>query len=147
MNASSFNNSKTFQHDDIHLWLLDDKNLQGLIATLEGIDVNEQGIGTIKVSREIPFYSGSNYLSGICDCIVDYELYNKDQRLLIEIKPTLGSISGIIGQVKVYRDNLLRNFEGRYRIVIVTYDQNNAKYDKLLKAEGIDVYRISKATA
>ena len=142
VNASFASNNKTFQHDDIHLWLSDTTNLFNIMRSIH----NANGVDNFKINkieREVPFYSGSNYLQGICDGVVDYEWYNKDYRLIIEIKPTLGSISGIIGQVKVYRNH----FEySKPKVVIVTYDQNN-KYDKLLKQEGIDVYRIAKTVA
>lgn len=57
-------------------------------------------------------------------------------RIIVEFKPKLESISGIIGQIKVYRDCI-----GASHLVIVTYDQNT-KYDKILESEGIKIIRI-----
>lgn len=57
-------------------------------------------------------------------------------RILVDFKPVLTSISGVIGQLKVYRDCI-----GRSDLMIITYDENH-KYDPILKDEGIHIMRI-----
>lgn len=59
-------------------------------------------------------------------------------RILIDFKPTLNSISGIIGQLKVYRDCI-----GPSDLMIITYDKNT-KYDPILKEENIYILRIEE---
>ena len=59
-------------------------------------------------------------------------------KLLIDFKPKLNSISGIIGQLKVYKDCM-----GPSDLMIITYDKNE-KYDPILKDENIHIMRIEE---
>lgn len=59
-------------------------------------------------------------------------------RILVDFKPILTSISGIIGQLKVYRDCI-----GPSDLMIITYDKNE-KYDPILKDENIYIMRIDQ---
>lgn len=60
--------------------------------------------------------------------------------LLIEIKPKLNNISATLGQMKVYRKAFGSNL---VKSVLLTLD-DQSKFDKLLKNEGIEVHRIPK---
>jgi hypothetical protein len=259
MRPSESNNSKTPQHDDMHLWLCDKDNQTYLIRSVaekeprlkelsepkpydghklgdRDYDFNTEimtevsGFSTDsnieQLEIEVPVYTGynSSYLQGICDAILTwnsnrirlYKIYklvhNKDGNgeiksddapkvfcptcyekkcnenaakfrgekfetlaknesyhrktydidksvpirygsthtrvgysgLIIEFKPKLTSISGVIGQIKTYRDSFKNR--GKYQScklypVIITYDQNT-KYDSILENQGIYIIRI-----
>lgn len=258
MRPSESNNSKTPQHDDMHLWLCDKENQTYLIKTIsekepslkelsqskpygihklgdKNYDFNAETVAEIsgfsteinieQLEIEVPVYTGynSSYLQGICDAILTwnsnrirlykihklvhnkngdgqlkpddapkvfcqtcfennckknldryrdrlennarYESYHRKtydidksvqpkygavhdrigySGLIIEFKPKLNSISGVIGQIKTYKDSFRKH--GKYQScklypVIITYDQNK-KYDSILENQGIYIIRI-----
>jgi hypothetical protein len=60
------------------------------------------------------------------------------------MKPSLVAVSGIIGQIKCYVDNIREMYHDRKRkikIAVLTFDQTN-KYDIIFEKENITVYRI-----
>lgn len=72
--------------------------------------------------------------------------------IMLELKPKLNSISGIMGQLKIYRDSLKLKYTSHsgfnaffydYNLMILTYDLNT-KYDKILESEDIAIVRIDK---
>lgn len=147
MSPSGINSSKTIFHDEIHLWLTEDKNTNAVIAAVHGID---KGIEIMQKQIELPLYSGRTYLIGTTDALIDYNLGGKTYALIVEIKPQLYSASGIIGQVKSYRDVIEPSytFKGKQvaeiQMCILTYDTNSQKYDILYESEGIHIYRVPK---
>ncbi|TVL96976.1 MAG: hypothetical protein CV087_22985 [Candidatus Brocadia sp. WS118] len=240
MRPSESNNSKTQEHDDMHLWLQDVENQRKIIDhILAGCseDISEElddavkrvGKKIIRVARlsihevknvssdynvksleiEKPMYSGY-YLRGICDAIMTWNFqivyhisgqklihnptgngkircngrdsacylcekctschvhqgtYDIDETIkptieihpdkihelsghvLIELKPKLNSVSGVIGQIKTYRDLFERTYVkkeyGLLCCAVITYD-TNTKYDQILKAENIHLIRIER---
>jgi len=145
---SMINSSKTFQHDDIHLWLTEENNMRMVIEAVTGT-FHEPNI--LQVSREFPVYSSGRYLVGVCDTLVDYEIEGKKHALIIEMKPMLSSASGIIGQLKPYLEHISelywdkrnKKYLAEIRLCILTFD-TNTKYDLIYEKEGITLYRIPR---
>lgn len=151
---SFLNGSKTPKHDDMHLWLCEPANQILAIKTANPKANNGKDIKIIGKEQEAPIYSQSysKYLQGVCDAIITYEtrhpalikfseddddfFYNR-HKVIIDFKPVLGSVSGIIAQMKVYRDSI----KGDTNLLVITYDKTN-KYDRLFQEENIGVLRI-----
>lgn len=243
MRPSDSNNSKTQEHDDMHLWLQGVENQRKIISRIleehgqdksveidyaikkymnknQIIEVENLRIGEIEnisseyeiTSLEIekPMYSGY-YLQGICDAILTWNfhinyhvrfkklvpnptgegkihcdgaysyygeyctkcsggsthrttydidesndstlefvpnpIHEKSGHVLIDLKPKLNSVSGIIGQIKTYRDIFKRQHPstgtGMLCCAVITYD-TNTKYDSILTAENIHLIRIER---
>ncbi len=79
----------------------------------------------------------SGYIVGKDDWHNRDNQYNQ-YRILTDFKPKLTSISGIMGQLKVYK-----NCIGPSDLMIITYDKNE-KYDAILKDENIHIMRIEE---
>jgi len=150
------NSSKTFQHDDIHLWLADDIHMIDMIQHVSCPDHEEaynwgKKIEIDQTTIEFPVYSSGRYLVGVCDCLVDYHIGKNKYALIIEMKPTLSSASGIIGQLKPYLDHISelywdkrnKKYLSQMKLCVLTFD-TNTKYDKIYEKAGIDLYRIPK---
>jgi hypothetical protein len=60
-----------------------------------------------------------------------------ERKIIVEFKPVIDSVSGVIGQLKVYKDCLGEISD----MCIATYDKNT-KYDSLLQSENIKIIRI-----
>jgi hypothetical protein len=156
VSPSFLNGSKTIRHDDMHLWLCEPENQILAVKTATPKITQGKDIKIICKEQEAPIYSKSysKYLQGVCDAIITYEtrhpvalklhdddddFYWKRRKVIIDFKPVLGSVSGIIGQMKVYRDSLAGGHDTS--LLIITYDKVN-KYDRLFDEEGIAVLRI-----
>ena len=148
---SAINGSKHLGHDEIHLWLSDPENMMLVIESVHNIKREEIATNILETTIEFPVYSSGRYLVGVCDCLVDYQLANNKYALIIEIKPTLGSVSGIIGQTRVYVDCISDVYYNKrrkqsiaeLRTLILTYDKVT-KFDCLFKKAGFHIYRIPK---
>jgi len=107
-----------------------------------------------QISREFPVYSAGRYLLGVCDCLVDYHIGKNKYALIIELKPTLSSASGIIGQLKPYKDAIAelywdrrnKKYLSEIKLAVVTFDNTEMmyKYDVIYEKEYITLYRVSK---
>ena len=152
MNPSDVGKDKTFQHDDLHLWLNNTENLIDVINTIHG-GLNRTDVEILQRQREVNLYSKTGFLIGRPDSIVDYSLGGKKYVLLIELKPTLPAASSVIGQVKAYVDHLdkeyfdykRRKVLAKVQAVIVTYSVSE-KYDELYHDDAlhIHIYRVPK---
>ena len=152
---SMINSSKTYQHDDIHLWLADEINMNAVLGACHNMQYKlGPKIEVLQVTREFPVYSSGRYLVGVCDTLVDYRIENKKYALIIEMKPTLSSASGIIGQLKPYLDHISdlywdkrnKKYLAEIKMCILTFDDTDRsrKYDIIYEKEGITIYRIPK---
>lgn len=64
--------------------------------------------------------------------------YHKSYGVIIDLKPILNSISGLIGQLKSYREIIGKP---DYSLMVITNDYTNKDYDEMLKEEGILILR------
>lgn len=114
----------------------------------------------VRKDTEMPLYGYNSFLLGIVDCVFEIKIVyqvrvknSKDQMIkeldetnyvLCEFKPALGSISSVLGQVRVYKDKLSQRDNPPKPIypVILTFNSNDTRFDDLLITEGIKVFRI-----
>src|SRR4030095_2995869 len=145
VSPSFLNGSKTPRHDEMHLWLCEPENQ---ILAISTANPAASDIEIITKEQEVPVYSSSysKYLQGVCDARIKYYATETEQKLrwlrqlIIDFKPSLGSISGVIAQMKVYRD-AFATFNDNPHLLVITYDKIN-RYDRLLREERISILRI-----
>jgi hypothetical protein len=122
---------------------------------------------------EFPIYGTNNRLFGIVDCLFEVEYYfsarqeykevieNHNRKysglniprlsmcetrrvsVLCEIKPKLNSVSSLISQVKIYKDNLSKKYPDLEAVVITT--DKDTRFDQFLLEEGIRVFRVDES--
>jgi hypothetical protein len=153
--------SKTKVHDEMHEWLLEPENIKSLIARIHQEDIEriiEQQqkpfnyrINILLQEQEEPVYNGT-YLVGVPDCVVTYDFEDivYDAKLVIELKPYIESVGGVIAQTKLYANAISINHYGikeyksrRPKMAVITYDENVGNYE-LIHREGIHIIIISK---